>query len=102
MQVIVFKFRSHGLAVSEVAGRTQARLETLAFTDFALTEVSFAGTVGALLSFRSTSSDYTERRSWEYFAVRGPAAFVLGVSSAEPHTDRKMAEAIAATVHLTR
>jgi hypothetical protein len=101
MQVIVFKFHSRGLTASEVATRTRARLETLGFTDFARTEVSFAGSAGALLSFRSTTSDYPERTSWEYFAVRGPAAFALGLSSAEPDTDRETAEAISGAVRLT-
>jgi hypothetical protein len=97
VQVIVFKLRSHGLPAGEVAGRTRARLEGRGYVGLAQTERPFAGGVGARLEFRAAESD---RTSWEYFAVRGPAVFVLALSSTRPDEDVALVEALASTFHL--
>jgi hypothetical protein len=98
LEVIVFKLRSHGSAVGDIAARTRGRLEARGYVGFAQTEQSFAGRAGARLEFRS-GTDRPVRTSWEYFAVRGPAVFVLGLSSADPD-DLAMVEALASTFHL--
>jgi hypothetical protein len=101
LQVIVFKMRSHDLPAAEIAARAQAKLEPRGFTDFTVTEVPFAGTAGSCLRFRYQGEDRPGRTSWEYFAVRGPAVFVLGLSSAEPDTDLATIDTIAAGFELT-
>lgn len=96
VEVIVFKLRSHGRPATDIATRTRARLAERGYTDFAQTEPPFAGGDGARLEFRVTA----ERTSWEYFAVRGPAAFVLALSSVRPDEDGALVEALASTFHL--
>lgn len=100
-ELIVFKLRSHGLPAPQIAARAQEKLEPRGFDDFATTEVPFAGTTGTCLRFRYRGAERPERTSWEYFAVRGPAVFVLGLSTASPDTDAVTLETIVHHFELT-
>lgn len=100
LEVIVFKLRSHGLPVTEIAAHTQSTLEQRDYVDFDLVEHHFGGAAGARLSFRYGDDEQPGRASWEYFAARGPAVFILGLSSAHPDQDQPMVEALASTFTL--
>lgn len=100
VQVIVFKLRSHGMPAGEIASRAAAKLDAMGYTDSTTTEVRFAGTTGARLRFRSSGATGPDRTSWEFFAVRGPAVFVLGMSTSEPDDDLPVVEAVAGTFEL--
>lgn len=100
LEVIVFKLRSHGLPVTEIAVHTQRALEQRDYVDFDLLDQPFGGSAGARLSFRYGGDERPGRTSWEYFAARGPAVFILGLSSAHPDQDLPMVEALATTFAL--
>jgi hypothetical protein len=98
LQLIVFKLRRAGAGpVADIAARTRTRLEERGYVDFAQTALPFAGGTGARLDFRAADADRTSR---EYFAVRGPAVFVLAVAGVGTDEDAALADAVAATFHL--
>ncbi|MGD3111409.1 hypothetical protein [Streptomyces sp. YGL11-2] len=88
--LIVFKLSANGLTAAGVADKAQERLAAHGYEDFTRTEVRFAGQAGVALDFVTGGTSGTSgtggakgsRRTREYFAVRGNAAFVLGMGSA--------------------
>ena len=80
--LIVFKLPSRGRSAAQVAAVAQETLAAHGFEDFTCTEVRFAGLPGAALEFVTRDNGGTvTRRIREYFAVRGNAAFALGMGS---------------------
>ncbi|GAA2148742.1 hypothetical protein GCM10009760_41160 [Kitasatospora kazusensis] len=80
--LIVFKMPAGGRSAVQVAAAAQERLAAHGFEDFTRTEVRFAGLPGAMLEFATRNNEGTvTRRTREYFAVRGSAAFALGMGS---------------------
>ncbi|MGN5382407.1 hypothetical protein ACQ4WX_50270 [Streptomyces lasalocidi] len=67
-----------------MADVAQEKLEAHGYDDFTRTETRFAGQPGVALDFvtRRNSNGAVIYRTREYFAVRGNAAFVLGMGSA--------------------
>ncbi|WP_339134396.1 hypothetical protein WJM95_32865 [Streptomyces sp. f51] len=81
--LIVFKMPAGGLTAAQVADKAQEKLAAHGFADFTRTETRFAGRSGVALDFVTRDGDgKVARRTREYFAVRGNAAFVLGMGSA--------------------
>ncbi len=82
--LIVFKVPAHGKTAADVADVAQEKLATHGYDDFTRAEATFAGQPGVALDFvaRRSSSGAVIYRTREYFAVRGNAAFVLGMGSA--------------------
>ncbi|MFC4949937.1 hypothetical protein [Pseudonocardia sp. GCM10023141] len=101
LQLIVFKLRSHGRSAVAYAAGTQTTLEKHGYTDFTIAGLPFAGVEGACMQFRYAGPDRPTRTSWEFFAPRGPAMFVLGLSSTDAERDRPTVDALAAGVTLT-
>ncbi|WP_157878753.1 hypothetical protein [Streptomyces sp. CT34] len=81
--LIVFKVPANGLTAAGVADKAQERLAAHGYDDFTRAEVRFAGQPGVALDFvtHRTGNATGIRRTREYFAVRGNAAFVLGMGS---------------------
>ncbi|OIK02180.1 hypothetical protein [Streptomyces monashensis] len=81
--LIVFKVPARGLTAAGVADKAQERLEAHGYDDFSRTRVRFGGHPGVALDFvnRRTGEGAVLHRTREYFAVRGNAAFVLGMGS---------------------
>jgi hypothetical protein len=99
--LIVFKMPARGLTVAQVAGAAQERLAAHGFEDFTRTEVPFAGEPGVVLEFVTRNGEGTvTRRTREYFAVRGNAAFVLGMGSATWEEHLPLIEQIAGRFEL--
>ncbi len=81
--LIVFKMPARGLTAARVADAAQERLAAHGFEDFTRTVTQFAGQSAVALDFVTRNTEGTVvRRTREYFAVRGNAAFVLGMGSA--------------------
>ncbi|WP_143076799.1 hypothetical protein [Streptomyces sp. MUSC 14] len=82
--LIVFKIPANGKTAAQVADVAQEKLEAHGYDDFTRTETRFAGQPGVALDFvtRRNSNGAVIYRTREYFAVRGNAAFVLGMGSA--------------------
>jgi hypothetical protein len=82
--LIVFKVASKNATAAQVADVAQAKLAAHGYDSFTRTEVRFAGVPGVALDFvaRRDSQGAVVYRTREYFAVRGNAAFVLGMGSA--------------------
>jgi hypothetical protein len=100
-QVIVFKMRASGGSTAEIADKVVDRLGGLGYEDFATEEVTFAGQQGTRLEFVYRGDDRPERRSWEYFAVRPPVVFCLGLGTGDWDADRTVLEQIATRFELT-
>jgi hypothetical protein len=81
--LIVFKVPARGATAAGVADVAQERLAAHGYDDFTRAEVRFAGQPGVALDFvtHRTSEGTVVHRTREYFAVRGNAAFVLGMGS---------------------
>ncbi|GAB2725501.1 hypothetical protein [Kitasatospora kifunensis] len=96
--LIVFKVPAHNLTVEEVADRAQEKLAAHGYDDFTRAELRFAGQPGVALDFvtRRSSTGTVLYRTREYFAVRGNAAFVLGMGSATWEEHLPLIEGIAA------
>jgi hypothetical protein len=80
----------------------QAKLAAHGYDDFTRAEVRFAGTPGVALDFvtRRNSNGAVVYRTREYFAVRGNAAFVLGMGSATWEEHLPLIEQIAGRFEL--
>jgi hypothetical protein len=100
--LIVFKVRAGGLTAAQVADEAQTRLEAHGYDDFTRAEVRFAGAPGVALDFvaRRDSKGAVVYRTREYFAVRGNAAFVLGMGSTTWEEHLPLIEQIAARFEL--
>jgi hypothetical protein len=98
----VFKVRAGGLTAAQVADEAQTRLEAHGYDDFTRAEVRFAGAPGVALDFvaRRDSKGAVVYRTREYFAVRGNAAFVLGMGSTTWEEHLPLIEQIAARFEL--
>jgi len=80
--LIVIKTPARGRTAVQVAAAAQEKLAAHGYEDFTRTEVRFAGQPGAMLEFVTRDDEGTvTRRTREYFAVRGNAAFALGMGS---------------------
>jgi hypothetical protein len=82
--LIVFKVPAGGRTAAQVADVAQEKLAAHGYDDFTRAEAAFAGQPGGVLDFvtRRDNSGAVIYRTREYFAVRGNAAFVLGMGSA--------------------
>jgi hypothetical protein len=100
--LIVFKVPTKGLTATQVADTAQEKLEAHGYGDFTRTETRFAGQPGVALDFVTRSAKGTViYRTREYFAVRGNAAFVLGMGSATWDEHLPLIEQIAQRFELT-
>jgi len=100
--VIVFKMSARGRTAMQVADAARERLAAHGFAGFTRTEVRFAGLTGVVLEFVTRDDKGTvTRRTREYFAVRGNAAFVLGMGSAAWEEHVPLIEQIAQRFELT-
>jgi hypothetical protein len=77
------------------------KLSDLGYEDFTTEEVTFAGRQGTRLEFVYRGGDRPERRSREYFTVRGPAVFCLGMGTYDWDVDKPVFDEIAARFELT-
>ena len=94
--LILFKLPTRNRPALEVAASAKDRLAAHGFEDFTLTPARFAGTDGAVLEFVSRDGGGgLLRRTREYFAVRGGAAFILGMGSSAWERQVPLIEAIA-------
>jgi hypothetical protein len=100
--LIVFKVPAKGLTAAQVADEAQAKLAAHGYDDFTRAEVRFAGMPGVALDFvtRRNSQGAVVYRTREYFAVRGNAAFVLGMGSATWEEHLPLIEQIAGRFEL--
>jgi hypothetical protein len=94
--LIVFKVPARGLSAAEVTDVAQQKLAAHGYGDFIRAEARFAGQPGIALDFITRNSKGTASyRTREYFAVRGHAAFVLGMGSASWEEHLPLIEEIA-------
>lgn len=100
-QLIVFKMRTGSSSTEEVASKVVEKLSSLGYEDFATDQVRFAGQLGTRLEFVYRGGDRPDRRSREYFALRGPVVFCLGMGSYDWDTDEPVLDGIAARFELT-
>ena len=99
--LIVFKVPAKGLTATRVADEAQEKLAAHGYGNFTRTEVRFAGQPGVALDFVTRNSKGTViYRTREYFAVRGNAAFVLGMGSATWEEHLPLIEQIAGRFEL--
>ncbi|MBC3839218.1 hypothetical protein GXW82_00400 [Streptacidiphilus sp. 4-A2] len=100
--LIVFKVPATDLTAAQVADQAQAKLEAHGYDGFTRFEVQFAGVPGVALDFvtRRNSQGAVVYRTREYFAVRGNAAFVLGMGSATWEEHLPLIEEIAGRFEL--
>lgn len=99
--LILFKVPARGMTVAQVADTAQERLSAHGYDGFARFEARFAGRSGLVLEFATkTVRDVVIHRTREYFAVRGNAAFVLGMGSASWDEHLPLIEEIAARFEL--
>ena len=100
--LIVFKVPARGMTPAGVADKAQEKLEAHGYDDFRRTEVRFAGQPSVALDFvaRRTAEGAALYQTREYFAVRGNAAFVLGMGSATWDAHLPLIEQIAARFEL--
>jgi hypothetical protein len=101
--LIVFKVPARGLTAAQVADVAQEKLTAHGYDGFTRSEVFFAGQQGVALEFvpRRNATGTAVYRTREYFAVRGNAAFVLGMGSATWEEHLPVIEQIAARFELT-
>jgi hypothetical protein len=89
------------LTAAQVADVAQEKLAAHGYGDFTRAEVRFAGVPGVALDFITRNSKGTVvYRTREYFAVRGNAAFVLGMGSATWEEHLPLIEQIAGRFEL--
>jgi len=100
--LIVFKVPAKDLTAAQVADVAQAKLAAHGYDDFTRAEVRFAGGPGVALDFVAArdSKGAVVYRTREYFAVRGNAAFVLGMGSATWEEHLPLIEQIAGRFEL--
>jgi hypothetical protein len=99
--LIVFKVPAKDLTAAQVADEAQTKLAAHGYGDFTRAEVRFAGVPGVALDFITRNSQGTViYRTREYFAVRGNAAFVLGMGSATWEEHLPLIEQIAGRFEL--
>jgi hypothetical protein len=99
--LIVFKVPARDLTAAQVADVAQEKLAAHGYGDFTRAEVRFAGVPGVALDFITRNSKGTViYRTREYFAVRGSAAFVLGMGSATWEEHLPLIEQIAGRFEL--
>jgi hypothetical protein len=99
--LIVFKMPSRGMTAAQVADAAQQKLAAHGFEEFTSAETTFAGRPGVALDFVTRNADgEVTRRTREYFAVRGNAAFVLGLGSPSWEEHLPLIEQIAARFEL--
>jgi hypothetical protein len=101
--LIVFKVPANGMTAAQVADVAQGKLEAHGYDGFTRTETRFAGQAGVALDFvtRRGSNGAVVYQTREYFAVRGSAAFVLGMGSATWEEHLGLIEQIADRFELT-
>ncbi|OJV82969.1 MAG: hypothetical protein BGO37_13465 [Cellulomonas sp. 73-92] len=101
--LIVFKVPTRGRSAVQVADTAQERLAAHGYDDFVRTQVTFAGRPGVALDFVTVrdADGAVVYRTREYFAVRGHAAFILGMGSATWEQHLPLIEAIAERFELT-
>ncbi len=101
--LIVFKVPAKGLTAPRVADVAQEKLTAHGYDGFTRSEVFFAGQPGVALDFvtRRNAKGTAIYRTREYFAVRGNAAFVLGMGSVTWEEHLPVIEQIAARFELT-
>jgi hypothetical protein len=101
--LIVFKVPARTMTVADVADRAQEKLAAHGYDDFTRSEVRFAGRPGLALDFvtHRTGEGAVIYRTREYFAVRGNAAFILGMGSASWDEHLPLIEEIAERFELT-
>lgn len=88
--------------MAQVADEAQEKLTAHGFDCFTRTEVRFAGLPGVALDFVNRNSQGGVYRMREYFAVRGIAAFVLGMGSATWEEHLPLLEQIAGRFELAK
>lgn len=94
--LIVFKVPAKKPSAAQIADVAQQKLAAHGYGDFTRSQVRFAGQPGVALDFVTRNSKGTViYRTREYFAVRGNAAFVLGMGSATWAEHRPLIEQIA-------
>jgi hypothetical protein len=100
--LIVFKVPAKDLTAAQVADVAQEKLAAHGYGDFTRAEVRFAGAPGVALDFvvARDSKGTVIYRTREYFAVRGNAAFVLGMGSAAWEEHLPLIEQIAGRFEL--
>ena len=99
--LIVFKVPARALTAAQVADVAQEKLAAHGYGDFTRAEARFAGQPGVALDFATRNSEGTViSRTREYFAVRGNAAFVLGMGSATWEEHLPLIEQIAGRFEL--
>lgn len=100
--LIVFKVPANAMTAAQVADIAQEKLAAHGYDDFTRAEVTFAGQSGMALDFvtRRSSNGAVIHRTREYFAVRGNAAFVLGMGSTTWAEHLPLIEQIAARFEL--
>jgi hypothetical protein len=100
--LIVFKVAAKNATAAQVADVAQAKLVNHGYDSFTRAEVRFAGVPGVSLDFvaRRDSQGAVLYRTREYFAVRGNAAFVLGMGSATWEQHLPLIEQIAGRFEL--
>jgi hypothetical protein len=98
----VFRVPAKDLTAAQVADEAQAKLAAHGYDDFTRAEVRFAGEPGVALDFvaRRDSMGAVLYGAREYFAVRGNAAFVLGMGSATWEEHLPLIEQIAGRFEL--
>ncbi|WP_051950939.1 hypothetical protein [Actinacidiphila yeochonensis] len=95
--LIVFKIPARAMTAARVADVAQEKLAAHGYGDFTRAETRFAGQPGVMLDFVTRNSGGTVvYRTREYFAVRGHAAFVLGMGSTTWEEHLPLIEQIAA------
>ncbi|MFE2407324.1 hypothetical protein ACFXDE_03145 [Kitasatospora sp. NPDC059408] len=100
--LIVFKVPARDMTAEKVADVAQEKLEAHGYGDFTRTEARFGGRQGVALDFLTRhGSGAVIYRTREYFAVRGNAAFILGMGSATWDEHLPLIEEIAARFELT-
>ena len=100
--LIVFKVAAKNATAAQVADVAQEKLAAHGYDGFTRAEVRFAGAPGVALDFvtRRDSEGAVIYRTREYFAVRGNAAFVLGMGSTTWEEHLPLIEQIAARFEL--
>lgn len=100
--LIVFKVPARGRTAAGVADVAQEKLAAHGYDGFTRAGVRFAGQPGVALDFvtHRTGNGTVIYRTREYFAVRGNAAFVLGMGSATWEQHLPLIEEIAGRFEL--
>ncbi|WP_225850181.1 hypothetical protein [Streptomyces sp. HPF1205] len=101
--LIVFKVPAKAMTAAQVADTAQEKLQAHGYDGFTRTDVRFGGQPGTALDFvtHRTRDGAVIYQSRQYFAVRGNAAFVLGMGSAKWEEHVALIEQIADRFELT-